>query len=55
MTQQRSDAEGGSATGQAGGSDDSFMGTQPGSERESGLIEDEDSTEFSRDGQGASE
>lgn len=55
LTQQRSDAEGGSATGQASGSDASFMGKQRSSDSESGLIEDKDSSEFSRDGQGAPE
>ena len=55
LTEQRSDVEGGSATGQASAQDSSFIGTQQGSERESGLIEDEDSSEFSRDGQGAPE
>jgi hypothetical protein len=55
-TQQRRDIEGGTATGQASGSErSSFVGAQGSSDSSNALIEDEDSTDFSRDGQGASE
>jgi hypothetical protein len=63
VTQQRSDIEGGTATGQASGqatgqgqsAEGSFLGSKAKSDTSASLIEDEDSTDFSRDGQGAPE
>ena len=56
-TQQRSDIEGGTATGQASDSDiegsSQFVGSQSGSDTSSELIEDDD--DFAKDGQGVPE
>jgi hypothetical protein len=56
-TQQRSDIEGGTSTGQASDIDGSaqFVGSQGASDTSSEFIEDDESSDFARDGQGAAE
>lgn len=56
-TQQRSDIEGGTATGQATDGEDSsqFVGSKGATDTSSELIEDDESTDFAKDGQGAPE
>lgn len=63
ISQQRSDIEGGTSTDQSGSASQSsdiegtssFVGSQGSSDMSSDLIEDDDSSDFAKDGQGASE
>jgi hypothetical protein len=56
VTEQRADIEGGTATGQASDVEgSSFVGSKGAADASSELIEDEEKSDFSRDGQGASE
>ena len=56
-TQQRSDIEGGTSTGQETDIEGSsqFVGSKSASDTSSELIEDDDSSDFAKDGQGAPE
>jgi hypothetical protein len=56
-TQQRSDIEGSTSTGQASDIEGSsqFVGSQGASDTSSEFIEDDESSDFARDGQGAAE
>ncbi len=56
-SQQRSDIEGGTSTGQASDIEGSsqFVGSKGGSDTSSELIEDDESSDFAKDGQGAPE
>jgi hypothetical protein len=56
VTEQRADIEGGTATGQASDVEgSSFVGSKSASDESGKLVEDDESTDFSRDGQGAAE
>jgi hypothetical protein len=56
VTEQRADVEGGTATGQASDVEgSSFVGSKSASDGSGKLVEDEESSDFSRDGQGAPE
>ncbi len=56
-SQQRTDIEGGTSTGQASDIEGSsqFVGSKGGSDTSSELIEDDESSDFAKDGQGAAE
>ncbi len=55
-SQQRSDIEGGTSTGQASNEGSSqFVGSKGNSDTSSELIEDDESSDFAKDGQGAPE
>jgi len=55
-TEQRSDIEGGTSTGQASDIEgSSFLGAEGSTDTSSELIEDEDASDFAKDGQGTTE
>ena len=55
-SQQRSDIEGGTSTGQASDEGSSqFVGSKGASDTSSEFVEDDDSSDYAKDGQGAAE